>query len=69
MLILGINDVQNCESDIDQINNILRNIKHIAYECGQYGGVTNVFLSGLTLTNRLPEQTMKDFNISPIRII
>ena len=40
------NDILNCEGDIDQINNILQNIEHIAYQCRQYG-VKNTFLSAL----------------------
>ena len=63
---VGINDLLNCEGDIDQINNILRNIEHIVYivyKCRQYG-VKNIFLSGLTITNRLPEQLIEEFNMS-----
>ena len=60
---VGINDLLNCESDIDQINNILSNIEHIVYKCRQYG-VKVIFLSGLTITNRLPEQLIKEFNMS-----
>ena len=60
---VGINDLLNCEGDIDQINNILRNIEQIVYKCRQYG-VKNIFLSGLVITNRLPEQLMKEFNKS-----
>ena len=60
---VGINDLLNCEGDIDQINNILRNIEQIVYKCRQYG-VKNIFLSGLVITNRLPEQLMKGFNKS-----
>ena len=60
---VGMNDLLNCEGDIDQINNILWNIEHIVYECRPYG-VKNVFLSGLKITNRLPEQLIKEFNMS-----
>ena len=60
---VGINDLLNCEGDIDQINNILRNIEQIVYKCRQYS-VKNIFLSGLVITNRLPEQLMKEFNKS-----
>ena len=38
-------------------------IEHIVYKCRQYG-VKNVFLSGLKITNRLPEQLVKEFNMS-----
>ena len=58
-----INVSMNCKGDIDQINNILWNIERIVYKCRQYG-VKNVFLSGLTITNRLPEQLIKGFNMS-----
>ena len=34
---IGINNLLNCEDDIDQINNILRNIEHIIYKCRQCG--------------------------------
>ena len=60
---VSINDLLNCEGDIDQINNILRNIEHVVYKCRQYG-VKNVFLSGLTIANRLSEQLIKEFNMS-----
>ena len=60
---VGINNLLNCEGDIDQINNILRNIEHRVYKCRQYD-VKNVFLSGLTITNTLPEQLIKEFNMS-----
>ena len=60
---VGINDLLNCEGDIDQFNNILQNIEHIVYKCRQYS-VKNTFLSGLTITNRLPEQLIKKFNMS-----
>ena len=60
---IGINDLLNCGSNIDQINNILRNTEHIVYKCRQYG-VKIIFLSGLTITNRLPEQLIKEFNMS-----
>ena len=33
------------------------------YKCRQYG-VKNIFLSRLTITNRLPEHLIKDLNIS-----
>ena len=32
----------------------------MVYNCRQYG-VKNIFLSGLTITNRLPEQLIKEF--------
>ena len=35
----------------------------MVYNCRQYG-VKNIFLSGLAITNRLPEQLIKEFNIS-----
>ena len=60
---IGINDLLNCKGDIDQINNILWNIEHIVYKCRQYS-VKNVFLSGLTIINRLPEQLIKEFKMS-----
>ena len=60
---VDINDLLTCEGDIDQINNILRNIEHIFYKCRQYD-VKNLFLSRLTITNRLSEQLTKEFNIS-----
>ena len=66
---MGKNDLLNCEGDIDQINNILRNIKHMVYKCRQYGGPTRVFLSGLTLTNRLPGQLIKDLKILIFRFV
>ena len=37
-------------------------MEHIVCECRQYG-VKNICLSGLTTTDKLPEQLMKDFNI------
>ena len=46
---LGVNNLLNCEGDIDQINKIFRNIEHRVYKCRQYG-VKNVFLSGLINT-------------------
>ena len=54
---VGVDDLLNCEGDTDKINNILQNIEHIVH-------VKNIFLSGLTVTSRLPEQLIKDFNIS-----
>ena len=58
-----VKNLLNCQGDIDQTNYILQNIEHIVYECRQYG-VKQIFLSCLTITNRLPEQLIKDFNIS-----
>ena len=58
-----VNDLLNCRGDTDQINNILRNMEHIVCKCRQYG-VKNIFSSGLTIMNRLPEQLIKDFDIS-----
>ena len=46
---LGVNNLLNCEGDIDQINKIFRNIEHRVYKCRQHG-VKNVFLSGLINT-------------------
>ena len=60
---VGINNLLNYEDDIDQINSILRNIEHIVYKCRQYG-VKNIFLSGLPITYRLPEQLIKEFDMS-----
>ena len=57
-----MNDLLNCEGDIDQINNILWNTEHIVYE-SRPCGVKNVSLSGLKITNRLPEQLIKEFNM------
>ena len=64
---VAVKDLLNCEGDINQINTILRNIEHTVYKCIQYG-VKNIILSGLTITNRLPEQLIKDFNISTCNI-
>ena len=60
---VGVNDLLNCQSDIDQMNNILRNTERRVYKCRQYG-VKNIFLSGLSITNRLSEQLINDYNIS-----
>ena len=60
---VGVNNLLNCQGDIEQINSILRIIEHIAHKCRQYG-VKNIFLSALTITNELPEQLIKYFNIS-----
>ena len=59
---VGENDLLSCQDDINQINNILRNIEHIVQKC-KYG-VRNIFISGVTITDRLLEQLIKDFNIS-----
>ena len=59
---VGINNLLNCKGDIDQINSILRNIEHIVYKRGQHGA-KNIFLCGLAITNRLPEQLIKEFNM------
>ena len=52
-----VNNLLNCQGDINQINNILQNIEHI-YR--QYG-VKNILLSALIITDRIPEQLIKDF--------
>ena len=59
-----VNNLLNCQGDINQINNILQNIEHI-YR--QYG-VKNILLSALIITDRIPEQLIKDFNISVCNI-
>lgn len=59
---VGVHDVLNCHGDIDQINNIFRNIKHIVNKCRQHH-VTNILLSGLTTTDRLPRELIKNFKI------
>ena len=41
----------------------LTKYRTIVYKCRQYG-VKNIFLSRLTITNKLSEQLIKDFNIS-----
>ena len=59
--IFPIKNLLNCQSDINQINYILQNIEHIIYICRQFD-LKNI-LSRLTITHRLPEQLIKDFNI------
>ena len=59
--IFPIKNLLNCQSDINQINYILQNIEHIIYIRRQFD-LKNI-LSQLTITNRLPEQLIKDFNI------
>lgn len=49
-------------SKINNINNIFRNIKHIVNKCRQHL-VTNILLSGLTTTDRLPRELIKNFKI------
>ena len=63
IIYVGVDDHLNCQSDINQINNILQNIENLANKCREYC-VNNIFLSGQTIMNRLPEQLIKDFNIS-----
>lgn len=58
----GVNNLLNCQAYIDLINNILQDIQHIVYKSRQYG-VKSKFLSRLTITNKLPENLMKDLNI------
>ena len=60
--IFQIKDLLNCQGDINQVNYILQNIEHIVYKCRQFD-LKNI-LSWLTMTNRLPEQLIEDFNIS-----
>ena len=60
---VGVNDLLDCQGDINQINNLLRNIEHIIDKSRQYD-VKNIFLSRVTITNILPNQLIKDFSIS-----
>ena len=60
--IFPIKDLLNRQGDINQVNYILQNIEHIVYKCRQFD-LKNI-LSRLTITNRLPEELIKDLNFS-----
>ena len=59
---VSVKDLLNCQGHINQVNYILQNIEHTVYKCRQFD-LQNIFLSQLTITNRLPEQLIKEFNI------
>lgn len=65
MIHVGVNDLLNSHSDIDQINSMrfLQNIEHIINKCRQYC-VKNMFLYIFLLHVPLLEDLIKDFNIS-----
>ena len=60
---ISAKDLLNSQGHINQINYILQNIEHIVYKCRQFD-LQNIFLFWLTITNRLPKQLIKEFNIS-----
>ena len=56
---MGVNELLKRDSDIDAVTN--NNIMEIANECKSYG-IKNIFISGLTINNRLLSDLIKNMN-------
>ena len=55
---MGVNDLLKRDSNIDAVTN---NIMKIASECKTYG-IKNIFISGLTINNRLHSDLINTMN-------
>ena len=55
---MGVNDLLKRDSNIDSVTN---NIMKIASECKTYG-IKNIFMSGLTINNRLHSDLINTMN-------
>ena len=61
---MGVNDLRIRDSNIDAVTN---NIMKIASECKTYG-IKNIFISGLTINNRLHSDLINTMNNNALKL-